>query len=130
LAEEYIILRVADMFKEIKPKQLHFKKFREFVSDILGAPKEFYDTRNWKFSLADFPDVADEFADDFLINELGPLYEPVRQSRNSLAHGNGAIKYDDLKKGIPNIIECIKHLNAAYESYPSTKYILDNLEKK
>jgi CRISPR-associated Csx2 family protein len=129
MAEEYIVLRVADMFKDIKPSQLSPKKFREFISGILGAPKEDFLNKSWKFCLADFPDVADELSDDFLIRELRPLYDPIRQSRNALAHANG-IGYEELRKGIPNIIECIKHLNAAYESYPSTKYILDNLEKK
>lgn len=129
MAEEYIVLRVADMFKDIKPSQLSPKKFREFISGILGTPEEDFLNKSWKFSLADFPDVADELSDDFLIRELRPLYDPIRLSRNALAHANG-IGYEELQKGIPSIIECIKHLNAAYESYPSTKYILDNLEKK
>jgi len=129
MAEEYIVLRVADMFKDIKPPQLSPKKYREFISGILGAPDEDFLSKSWRFCLADFPDVADELSDDFLIRELRPLYDPIRQSRNALAHANG-IGYEELRKGIPNIIDCIKHLNAAYESYPSTKYILDNLEKK
>lgn len=129
MAEEYIVLRVADMFKDIKPTQLSPKKYREFISGILGAPDEDFLSKSWRFSLADFPDVADELSEDFLIRELRPLYDPIRLSRNALAHANG-IGYEELQKGIPNIIECIKHLNAAYESYPSTKYILDNLEKK
>lgn len=129
MAEEYVVYRVADMFKDDKPSQLSARKYREFISGILGAPAEDFVSKNWKFSLADFPDVADRLAEDFLIRELRPLYDPIRLSRNALAHANG-IEYDELQKGIPNIIECIKHLNAAYESYPSTKYILDNLEKK
>lgn len=129
LAEEYIILRTADMFKDFKPTQLSAKKYREFISGILGAPEEDFISKSWKFSLADFPDVADELSEDFLIRELRPLYDPIRRSRNKLAHANG-IEYDELQKGIPNIIECIKHLNAAYETYPSTKYILYFLEKK
>lgn len=125
MAEEYIILRVADMFKDIKPSQLSTKKYREFISGILGAPKEDFISKNWKYSLADFPDVADDLSEDFLIRELRPLYEPIRLSRNALTHANG-IEYGELQKGIPNIIECIKHLNVAYESYPSTKYIIEN----
>ena len=126
LAAEYIILRTSDMFKEIKPPKLSPKQFRIFVSDILGMPKDDFLSRNWKNAQADYPEVADEIADDFLIKELRPVYDPVRQSRNSLAHGNGSIKYDELKKGIPGIIECIKYLNAEYEQYPSTKYIIEN----
>ena len=124
LAEEYVILRVADMFKEIRPKQLTPKKFREFVSSILGIPEDDFQYKNWKYDLAVYPDLADELSEDSLIKELRPLYDRVRQSRNSLAHGNGSIKYADLRKGIPDIIECIKYLNAEYERYPSTKDIL------
>lgn len=127
LAEEYIILRIYDMFRELKPSQLYKKQFKEFVSSVLGMPDEDFVIRNWKGSLAVFPDVADTMADDSLIQELRPLYAPLRAARNSLAHGNGAIKYDELKKGIIDIVECIKYLNAGYEQYPSTKYIIMNI---
>lgn len=111
LAEEYIILRVADMFSDIKPPKFTPKQFRMFVSSILGMPIEDFITRNWKDDLAVYPDVADEMADDILVRELRPIYDYLRRSRNSLAHGNGAIKYRELKKGVPNIIKCIKYLN-------------------
>lgn len=127
LAEEYIILRIVDMFKDLKPRELFPKQFRTFVSSILGMPEKDFKTKNWKETLALYPDVADEIADDFLIIEIRPLYDRLRQSRNSLAHGNGAIKYAELKKNIPDIIECIKFLNAAYEEYPSTKQIMEEL---
>lgn len=126
LAAEYIILRVSDMFTELKPHRLSSKQFRVFVSSILGMSEEDYMSRNWKDVLGEYPEVADEIADDFLVREIRPMYDLIRRSRNSLAHGNGAIKYYELKKGIPNIIECIKYLNAGYEQYPSTKYIIDN----
>lgn len=126
LAEEYVILRVSNMFSDIKPPQLPTKKFREFISDILGIPESDFLQKNWKFDLAVFPDLADELSEDFLIKELRPLYDRIRQSRNSLAHGNGVIKFADLKKGVPDIIECIKYLNAEYELYPSTKYVIEN----
>ena len=111
LAEEYVILRIADMFSGIKPSQLTPKQFRMFVSSILGMSVEDFLTRNWKDILADYPDVADEMADDIHVRELRPIYDYLRKSRNSLAHGNGAIKYGELKKGIPKIIDCIKYLN-------------------
>ena len=126
LAAEYIILRASDMFLDIKPARLSSKQFRQFVSSILGMSDEDYISRNWKDVLGEYPDVADEIADDFLIRELRPKYDAIRRSRNSLAHGNGAIKYEELKKGIPHIIECIQYLNAGYEQYPSTKYIIEN----
>lgn len=126
LAAEYIILRISDMFTELKPSKLSSKQFRVFVSSILGMPEEDYQSRNWKDVLGEYPEVADEIADDFLTREIRPIYDLVRKSRNSLAHGNGSIKYDELKKGIPDIIECIKYLNAEYEQYASTKYIIEN----
>ena len=126
LAEEYVILRVSSMFSEKRPSQLTVKKFGEFISSILGIPEPDFQLKNWKYDLAAFPDLADELSEDFLIRELRPLYDRVRQSRNSLAHGNGAIKYNELKKGIPDIVECIKYVNAEYERYPSTKYIIEH----
>ena len=126
LAAEYIILRVSDMFIELKPHHLSSKQFRIFVSSILGMPQEDFISRNWKDVLGDYPEVTDEIADDFLIREIRPMYDLIRRSRNSLAHGNGVIKFADLKKGVPDIIECIKYLNAEYERYPSTKYIIEN----
>lgn len=126
LAAEYIILRVSDMFGELRPGRLSSRQFRVFVSSILGMPEEDFLSRNWKDVLGDYPEVADEIADDFLTREIRPLYDLVRRSRNSLAHGNGAIKYDELKKGIPDIIECIRYLNAEYETYPSTRFIMEN----
>lgn len=127
LAAEYIILRASDMFCDIKPPKLSSKQFRMFVSSILGMSKEDYMTRNWKDVLAEYPEVADEIADDFLIKELRPRYDSIRRSRNSLAHGNGVIKYNELRESIPHIIECIQYLNAGYEQYPSTKYIIENI---
>lgn len=126
LAAEYIILRVSDMFTELKPHKLSSKQFRVFISSIIGMPEEDYLSRNWKEVLGEYPEVADEIADDFLIKEIRPMYDLIRRSRNSLAHGNGAIKYNELKKGIPDIIKCIKYLNAEYEFYPSTQYIIEN----
>ena len=126
LAAEYIILRVSDMFIGLKPKPLSFKQFRMFVSSILGMPEDDFISRNWRDVLGEYPDVTDEIADDFLISEIRPMYDLIRRSRNSLAHGNGVIKFSDLKKGIPDIIECIKYLNAEYERYTSTKYIIEN----
>lgn len=126
LAAEYIILRVSDMFIELKPRPLSSKQFRMFVSSIIGMPQEDFISRNWKDVLGEYPEVTDEIADDFLIREIRPMYDLIRRSRNSLAHGNGVIKFADLKKGVPDIIECIKYLNAEYERYPSTKYIIEN----
>jgi CRISPR-associated Csx2 family protein len=127
LAAEYVILRASDMFRDVKPAKLSSKRFRVFVSSILGMPDEDYLGRNWKDELSEYPDVADQIADDFLTKELRPLYDTIRKSRNSLAHGNGSIKYEELRKGIPHIVDCIQYLNAGYEQYPSTKQILKDI---
>lgn len=125
LTEEYIILRICDMFKDLKPKMLKDKEFRELVGAVLGMSENDFITKNWKGTLAAYPEVADELSNDFLVLELRPRYRPVTQSRNSLAHGNGAIKYTELQKRIPDIVSCLQYLNAGYERYPSTKYIID-----
>lgn len=127
LAEEYIVLRVADIEKELKPKQLSTKQFRVFVSSILGMPEEDFNMKNWGESLVYYPDIADDLSEDFLIRELRPGYDKLREARNSLAHGNGAITYQELRDRIPHIIECIDYLNPEYKQYPSTKYIIENL---
>ena len=111
LAEEYIILRIADAFAAIKPSALTTKQFKMFVSSILGMPQPDFLARNWKENLSQYPDVADDIADDNMVRKLRPKYDHIRRSRNSLAHGKGDIKYAQLKKGVPNIIKCIKYLN-------------------
>ena len=90
-------------------------------------PENDFISKNWKADLADYPDVADDISEDFLIRELRPEYNKIREARNSLAHGNGSKTYEELKKLIPVIIECIDYLNAGYKNYPSTQYIIKNL---
>lgn len=111
LAEEYVILRVADIFKDFKPASLNSNQYRKFISSILGMPTIDFEARNWKETLAEHPDVADDIANEIIIAELRPLYDKIRQARNSLAHGKGTIRYVDLEKGIPNITQCINFLN-------------------
>ena len=123
LAEEYIILRVSDMLSDMRPPELSSKKFRIFTSSILGMPEDDFIAKNWKDLLALYPDSADGMSEDFLIKELRPNYNKIREARNSLAHGNGSVKYQELKKLIPVVIDCMEHLNAAYIKYPSTQYI-------
>lgn len=126
LAEEYIILRIAEMVKEIKPRELSMKQFRIFISSLLGMPENDFNMKNWRDNLAIHSDVADELSEDFLVKEIRASYNKIREARNSLAHGNGSITYKELKERIPFIVECINYLNSEYERYPSTKYILDN----
>lgn len=126
LAEEYIVLRLASMLEDLRPKKLSSKKFRMIISDILGMPVEDFINKNWKNNLADLPDVADDISEDFLIKELRPHYEMVRTARNSLAHGNGSISYQELNNRIPYIFKCMEYLNAEYQKYPSTIYIMSH----
>ena len=127
LAEEYIILRLSKEFSELRPPKLSSKKFGIFVSSLLGMPEEDFIAKNWKDLLAQYPEVADEISDEMLVKEMRPLYAPVREARNSLAHGNGSIKYQDLRKGIPRIMACIRYLNPDYETYASTHFIQEQL---
>lgn len=127
LTEEYILLHLANMLKDLKPHSFSSKEYREFISGILGMTDEDFYAKNWKYTLADYPEVADKISEDFLIIELRPLYDKIRRARNSLAHGNGSISYQELRKLIPVIIDCIEHLNAAYTKFPSTQYIIKNL---
>lgn len=127
LAAEYVIQRVADKFKNDKPHQLSPRQFRMFVSSILGMPENIFMMRDWDDMLADYSDVADIIADDSLVQELRPLYDRIRSSRNSLAHGNGVIKFAELIKNVPDIIDCIRYLNPNYVEYPSTKQIMKEL---
>ena len=70
LTQEYLNLHVADIYKDMKPDSLSKKEYREFISDILGMPKEDFNARNWDYSLANYPDVADLLSKEPLIKEL------------------------------------------------------------
>mgnify|MGYP002622689757 CR=1 FL=1 len=123
LAEEYIILYVSDRFRDIKPPKLRNKDFRMFVSSILGMEdKDFQNRDEWKGNLDIYKDVANKIADDLMVLELRPMYSPIRSARNSLAHGNGNITYQELKKSIPCIKECIEFLNNRFEK-DSSNYL-------
>lgn len=120
LAEEYVIMRVVDRFADERPPELSQKKYRQFISSLLGMPPEDFKQRLWKDLLAQFPDVADSLSDDTFIIRLRPLYDQVRRMRNSLAHGNGAVKYVELKEGIANVIKCIAFVSPDYMHLYST----------
>ena len=121
LAQEYIILRLADIFRDMKPDSFQSKDYREFISNILGMPDEDFKARNWGHSLANYTDVADLISKEPLVNDLRPLYDKIRRARNSLAHGNGSTSYKELIGLIPVINVCIERIN----SYSSTPHIKD-----
>lgn len=47
---------------------------------------------------------------------IKPYYEPIRKYRNSLAHGNGSVKYKTLKENVDIIKKCIEYI----KDYPSS----------
>ncbi len=126
LAEEYIILRVTDRFAADCPQGLTPKKYRIFVSALLGVPEEDFRLKRWKEPLVQYPEVADLLSDESFIIRLRPLYDKVREMRNSLAHGNGAVTYADLQHGVDDIIRCIAFINPDYRLYRSTKEITES----
>lgn len=110
LTLEYVALRLADLFKSIKPKKLENKKFREFITSILGMPEEDFKNSSWGYSLAKYPETAAIIVSHVIICRIRPLYEPIRSCRNALDHGNGNISYDALKAGIDNVKNCLRVL--------------------
>lgn len=120
LTEEYICLRLSHVFDDVKPKEFSRKKYRTFISDIMGMPEESFQNQQWGGSLIDYPDVANVLAQEAIIRELRPLYDIIRQVRNSLAHGNGAVRYDEVVATIPTVVKCVSMLNEEYDQYPST----------
>ena len=107
LAAEYIIMRVADNFKSYKPKELKSKDYREFIGNILGTPEEDFVKNQWKDKVALYPEIANLIAEESLIIKLRPFYDKIRRYRNSLAHGNGSVDYNELKKNVVIIKDCI-----------------------
>ncbi len=124
LVAEYIILRFTEKYKHLQPKGFGNKDFRFFVSSILGAPEEDFINKNWKESISSYSEIADVIADDTAVIDVRSFYASIREARNSLAHGNGAIKYEELIEGISGVITGINSLNPAYENYSSTQEII------
>ena len=60
-------------------------------------------------------------ADEPFIIRLRPLYDKVRNMRNSLAHGNGSVTYRQLQQGVVDIVQCLTYLNPEYKNYQSTQ---------
>lgn len=121
LAEEYIIRWTATKYAEERPSALNPKKYHIFISSLLGMPQEDFRMRQWKETLALYPDVANVLADEPFIIRLRPLYDKVRNMRNSLAHGNGSVTYRQLQQGIVDIVQCLTYLNPEYKNYQSTQ---------
>lgn len=145
LAEEYIILRVKEELEEEMKEELGNRIsdfwFRKYVAALLGMDDvTFQDKKEWDRNLFRDFQVAEYIADCELVWDLRPLYRPVSRLRNSLAHadsddvsrertvsGERRSKYDKLRDGIGNLIECLTYLNPPYRDYPSTKYIRETI---
>ena len=127
LAEEYIIMYLADLYVEYKPENMKSKVFREFVGSILGMPESDFESRNWQYKLAEFPQSAEAIAEKEIIKDIRPKYDEIRRARNSLAHGNGSLSYADLKSKLNIVLDCIGYLNPCYFDYPSTRYIQETM---
>ncbi len=112
MAEEYIILRMADIFRAYKTHDFKDNtKFREFIGGILGAPENDFTHRNWKYVVAEHAAIANCISDFSIVPKVRDYYEEIRTIRNSLAHGNGSVDYAKVKEGVIFIKNCIKCLN-------------------
>ncbi len=112
LAEEYVCLFLNEKYKEKRPSQLKGKKYREFFADLLGMPNEAFNNKEWKCSLEPHPELCNFLSNEQIILKLRPHYGKIRDSRNSLAHGNGSFTYQQLKDNIPSIKKCFSILNS------------------
>ncbi|MBQ8114760.1 MAG: TIGR02221 family CRISPR-associated protein [Prevotella sp.] len=124
LAEEYIILRMTEEYKDMIPNEISNKDKREFMSSVLGMPKKDFDNRTWRNILAEYPDATDDISEEEMIHELRPKYDVIRRIRNSIAHGNGVFKYAQIKAGINDVLWCLEFVNPEYKNYPSTQSII------
>lgn len=124
LAEEYIILRMTEEYRDMIPENLSNKKRWEFMGSILGMPQTDFNDKRWRNILAEYSDAADDISEEERIQELRPKYDVIRRIRNSIAHGNGVFTYEEIKDGINDILWCLKFINPEYTDYPSTQSII------
>ena len=112
LAEEYIIYRLADKLKDLKPDGMKEKDYRSIISAILGMKEKDFKVNNWKGNLLTYAPITNAIARMDFIKELREPYFYLTSARNSLAHANGCFTYSSLKnKYTPYINKCISYLN-------------------
>jgi len=126
LTQEYVILRISDYFRGLKPKRLSNKDFRMFISDILGMPIEDYTQKNWKGKVSENPTIASTIADNQYVQEIRPLYSIIREVRNSLAHGNGSFSFEELPLHIHEIEQCLDYVKKIPKELPHLFLNLSN----
>ena len=99
LAEEYIVLRLAEYFAQKNPfgkDNKARKQFREFVSLVLGLPEEVATTtKDFHGVLAGQEPTIMELWNNEFVQAIRPEYEKIRKRRNSIIHGNGEFPYHD-----------------------------------
>lgn len=125
LAAEYVKMRVADYFIKLRPEKMVNKDYREFIGGILGAPEDKFINREWDDFVNKHKDTANIIADNPIINNLRPLYDRIRGYRNSLAHGNGSVTFQELKDNTFIIDQCISIIDGrTIEDKKDEKYSL------
>lgn len=100
LAEEYIVLRIAEFFAALNPfgkDNKARKQFREFISLVLGLPEEVIRTKDFHGVLFGKDEIIMQLWDNSAIQTIRPEYEQIRKRRNSIIHGNGEYPYRDEK---------------------------------
>lgn len=98
LAAEYIVLRVADHYKELNPfkKDNKGKKtYREFISQVLGMTLETFQKRDFRGVLVGHDNLIIKLWEENMIKGIRPEYDKLRKRRNSIVHGNGEFVFHD-----------------------------------
>ena len=103
LAEEYIIMRVAEHFsdeysyiKDPDNRDKHF--FRKYIGSVLAMPDKARINKEYGRETGYYPNETDEILSQQWILNLRIPYDNLRQKRNSLAHGNGSFDYKELEE--------------------------------
>ena len=125
MAAEYIKMRIAEIFKVFKPKNKDNSYFRELIGSILGASEEEFNARYWKGNAASHAPILNKISSYPIILEVRPLFDKIRKTRNSLAHGKGSVTYEDLKDNLSVIQECIRIV----DRYPSLNKSENNFQE-
>ena len=115
LAQEYIVYRISEKIKSMKPKEMKPKDFKGIVSSVLGMDDKSFNKRDWNKGANTYA-IADFLFDVPLISELRPEYFTLTSARNSLAHANGAMTYSELKESLLHINTCIDILHKGIDS--------------
>lgn len=120
LAEEYIVLRIAEYFSDLNPfgKDNKSKKiFREFIALVLGLPEDVFVNKEFRGVLSGQDEVVMKLWKHEFVIAIRPEYEKIRKRRNSIIHGNGEYPYhnetcDDLDTDFyPIYNNCIQIIN-------------------